>query len=131
MFLARSSDYAVRALCFLSNNKGRTVSAKELVKETGIPYPFLRKLLQVLGKKKILVSRKGLNGGFELNRKASSIYLREIIEIFQGPFKVTECNLGKRVCPNRGYCKLKHKMDEVEEQVLKTLEGISIAGLCS
>ena len=130
MFLARSSDYAVRALCYLNNNKGRLVSVKELVKETGVPYPFLRKILQVLGKKKILASHKGKKGGFELSRASGSLFLREIIEIFQGPFKISDCSLGKKACPNMGYCTLKRKMEEVEEQVLKKLDGITLSELC-
>ena len=130
MILTKSTDYAVRALCYLSRNSGRLVSVKELHEKLAVPYPFLRKLLQMLNKKKIVNSYKGSGGGFELNKSAGEIFLPELIEIFQGPFKINHCTLKGKNCPNMAYCVLRTRMDEVEAQVYKMMKDISIKELC-
>ena len=93
--LSRNTDYAVRALCYIANEKKRIVSVTELVKALKIPRPFLRKILQTLNREGILESHKGVGGGFKLARRSGSINLVELIEAFQGPFKANECFFKK------------------------------------
>lgn len=84
--ITRDTDYAVRALCFIAENKGKIVSVSELVKVLKIPRPFLRKLLQILHRKRILKSFKGRGGGFQLAIPAERIYLVDLIKFFRGPY---------------------------------------------
>ena len=127
--ITRDSDYAVRALCYIAKNDKKIVSVAELVAELKIPRAFLRKILQVLNKKKLLISHKGQGGGFTLTRDAKRIYLVDLIRIFQGKLKLTECFFKKRVCPNIKVCPLKKKIDEIERYIVKELKLISIESL--
>src|SRR3990167_1406860 len=96
--LSRNTDYAVRAVCYIAKRKDDLVSATELVKELKIPRPFLRKILQALNKKGLLKSYKGISGGFKLAHKAEDVYIIDLIEVFQGPFKLNECLFRKEIC---------------------------------
>jgi len=127
--ITRDTDYALRALCYIAKKKGAIVSVSELVLKLGIPRPFLRKSLQTLNKKKLLVSRKGLGGGFILSRSAESISLLRLIEIFQGPFRLNECNFKRQICPRRNACRLKKRIDRIEEFVVRAISSITIKGL--
>ncbi len=127
--IARDTDYAVRALCYMAGTKKQMVSVPDLVKELKVPRPFLRKILQILNKKGVLRSSKGKGGGFMLAIVPSKIFLVDLIEIFQGPLKLNECIFKKRVCPNRTTCRLKKKMDAVEKHVVSELESVTIASL--
>jgi Rrf2 family protein len=129
--ITRDTDYAIRALCFIAKDKKGIVSVTSLVKALGIPGPFLRKLLQTLSKKAILISVKGNSGGFALAKKPDKIFLLNLIKIFQGPFILNECNLKKHLCPNTKKCVLRKKIKEIEKYVLKELGGISIGSLLS
>lgn len=124
--ISRNTDYAVRAICYIAEEKEKIVSVTELVRTLKIPKPFLRKILQVLNKEGILESRKGAGGGFVLGRSADSIYLMDIIEAFQGPFKLNECFFKKHLCPNRKMCWLKKKIDSIEGKVYSELKGVTI-----
>ncbi len=126
--LTRDTDYAVRALSFIASRDG-IVTASRLVKITGIPRPFLRKILQILSKKGFVKSYKGIGGGFKLSRPAKKMSLVDIIEIFQGPLKLNECFFKKRICPNRRTCPLKQKVDRIEKYVISELEAITIGSL--
>ena len=127
--ITRNSDYGIRAVCFMACEKGRMVSVPELVKELSIPRPFLRKILQVLGKKGIVRSYKGIGGGFKLARGAEDIAVMDLVEAFQGPVKVNECIFKKELCPNRARCALKKKIDKIEKHVVSELGSITIKDL--
>lgn len=126
--ITRNTDYALRALCYISKNKD-IVTVDEFVKRLGVPRSFMRKILQQLNKKRILDSFKGQGGGFKLKVLPEEIYLIEIMRIFQGQVALNECFLKKDVCPNRGKCVLRKKIHLIEESVFKQLKKITVASL--
>ena len=127
--LSRNTDYAVRAVCYIAKKKSGVVSVTELVEKLKIPRPFLRKILQALNNEGMLRSSKGMGGGFRLARKPEGIYLTDIMETFQGPFKLNECFFRKEICPNRRSCFLKKKIDGIERYVLSELKAITIGSI--
>jgi len=127
--ITRDTDYAIRALCFIANDKGKIISVSELVRKLKIPRPFLRKILQVLHKKEILRAFKGQGGGFLLAVPAHRIFLIDLLNILQGPFKLNECLFKKRICPDRNFCALKKRLDVIERYVVSELKTITIASL--
>jgi Rrf2 family protein len=127
--ITRDTDYALRSVCFIAQHDKEVVSVAALVSELNIPKPFLRRLLQQLGRSGVLVSSKGQGGGFRLGKPASKIHLTELMRIFQGPIKINECFLKRSECPNVRVCPLKKKIDELEAGVIKGLSKITVATL--
>jgi len=127
--ITRDTDYAVRALCIIARRKDKITSVDDLVSETKIPRPFLRKILQILSKKSIIKSYKGRNGGFKLLQAPEDIHFIELIKIFRGSFALNQCFLKKTICPNIKKCSLKKKIDEIEQCILKKLESITIKSI--
>lgn len=129
--ITRDTDYAIRALCFIARQKEKEkkVSVPDLVKELKIPRPFLRKILQILNKKGILKSYKGLGGGFLLAGPPDKIFLLDLIGVFQGSLQLNECIFKKKLCPNRAICALRHKILSIEKDVFLELKSITIASL--
>ncbi len=124
--ITRNTDYAIRALCYIARRGKNIVSASDLVKDLKIPRPFLRKILQILNRKKLLHSYKGREGGFKLAVKPDKIFLVNLIEIFQGEFKLNECIFKKRACPNIKICKLKKKIDKIQDYIVKKFKKINL-----
>ncbi len=127
--ITRDTDYALRALCFIARHRKEIVSVRELVKKLKIPKPFLRKILQILNKKRILKSYKGKGGGFLLAVPASKIFLVDLIEIFQGPLRLNECFFKRIACPNTKTCALRKKINNIERYVIRELRYITLASL--
>lgn len=127
--ITRDTDYAIRALCYIAKHADEVVSAKELVSCLRVPRPFLRKILQMLNKKKILKSYRGLGGGFRLASPAYNIRLIELIEIFQGRFSLSDHTFKKKICPEAKRCPLKKKLDIICTYVRTELGFITIASL--
>ena len=127
--ITRDTDYAVRALCRITDYKEQPVSVDELTKSLKIPKAFLRKILQVLSKEKILRSYKGKGGGFILAVSMDKIYLKDLMDIFQGPIKLNECIFKKKICPNIRACPLRKKVTKIERYVFSELKSITLASL--
>lgn len=127
--ITRDTDYSIRALIYIVSNRDRVVSITELVRELDTPRPFLRKILQLLSTGGVLKSYKGKNGGFELARTPEKIRLLDLMEIFQGKFKLSECLFKKELCPNQISCKLRVQLDSIEKLVENKIQEITLASL--
>ncbi len=127
--ITRNTDYAVRALCCIAEQKQEVISADQLVKSLDMPRPFLRKILQTLNKKGLLNSSRGKGGGFALALSPGKITLTDVMKIFQGPIRLNECKFKKSHCPYISDCLLKKKIDEIEKEVIAKLKAITIASI--
>ena len=127
--ITRNTDYAIRAACALAGAGKELMDVPTLVRRIKVPRPFLRKVLQTLGRHGIIKSYKGIGGGFRLARDPGKIMLIDIIRIFQGPFALNECFLMKSLCPERSRCVLKKKIDVIESHVLSELKSITLADI--
>jgi Rrf2 family protein len=127
--LTRDTDYAVRALCSIARSGKEKISAADLVKELAMPRPFIRKIMQVLGKNGIVKSYKGPGGGFAIAVDPRDISLGDIVKIFQGPFRLNECSFKKMNCPNKSACVLRKRICAIEKGILSELRSIAIGSL--
>jgi len=121
--------YAVRSLLYIAQKPGETTSVSELVNKLKMRRAFLRRILQVLSKHRILRSLKGKGGGFVLNIKPSNLRVIDIIKVFRGKLSVMDCLLEKNVCPYPNDCALMAKMKDIERKLYRALETTTIAAL--
>lgn len=127
--LTKNTDYAVRALLELAFAQGKFLSAKEIADKQKIPYEFLRKILRRLIKEKIVTSREGGSGGFQLRLKPSQVRLADLIQIFQGEVQISECLFRDKICSNRKNCVLRQNILQVEKKVVEEFNAITIESL--
>ncbi len=127
--ITRDTDYAIRALACVASSSGGMVTVKELSKKLNIPGPFLRKIFQALNKEGIMKSFKGKSGGFSLAADPDGITVLRLVEIFQGPFCLSEHLFKGKICPLVKVCFLKKKLDDIERTVSKELSSITIGEL--
>lgn len=127
--VTRDTDYAVRALMYLAKRPGVLISTAELNSALDLPRPFMRKLLQILQKEGFLISVKGNKGGFRLAVDPGDIFLLDLMTVFQGEFRMTECLLQKKVCPDVKTCPIRKKIKNIEKHVKGELEGVTLKSL--
>ena len=127
--ITRNTDYAVRALCYIAEQKQKVISGDRFIKSLEMPRPFLRKILQTLTKAGLLNSSKGKDGGFSLAVSPEEITLFEVMKIFQGSIRLTEHQFKKSDCPHINNCLLKKKLDEIEKEVMVKLKAITISSI--
>jgi len=87
VLLSRAAEVALAALPLLDGRgplaRGR--GAKALAEASGVPAPFLAKVLQRLVERGLLRSKRGRTGGFVLGRPAAEITVADVVLALEGP----------------------------------------------
>jgi Rrf2 family protein len=105
MQLTRAADYAVRVMIHMAGlPHGARVSLTTLVDATGAPDSFLSKILQALTRARMITSRRGPAGGFQLSIRGRKSSMRAIMEAIDGPMNLNVCLAEGRTCPRKSRC---------------------------
>ena len=101
MLLTKKSEYALLSLISIAkSNEAKNVD--ELSKELNISKSFLAKIMQNLAKQNLVISHRGVNGGFALNKSWETITILEIVVAAEEKLpSVFECSPSAESCPNQ------------------------------
>jgi Rrf2 family protein len=107
MFISQTAEYAIRAMATLAIvPEGKKIRATDLGRATGIPAPYLSKILRRLVLADLLVSQKGQGGGFALARPAAEIPFVAILEAVNAFPTDGRCAFGWGDCDQLTPCPL-------------------------
>ena len=84
MRISAKVDYALRAMLELSA-AGGLVKGEQLATAQAIPQKFLESILLDLRRAELVISRRGVEGGYALAREAAAISLADVIRAVEGP----------------------------------------------
>lgn len=85
MKISTKGEYGIRAMLYIAMQSGRgPVTSHEIAQRQGIPEPYLRQILALLSKDRLIASNRGPQGGHMLGRPASEISLRDILVTLEG-----------------------------------------------
>lgn len=127
--LSKKSEYALLALRCLEQSGDRTATVREIAAACSLPPPLLAKLMQQLARGGVVTSLQGVNGGYLLARSMAGISLAEVIEVVDGPLRLTACGGGGRRCDRSPSCELKGMLTPVQSQLYDYLRSVSLADL--
>lgn len=126
---SRPCSYAVRALTYLATQPaGKLTGKDEIAERESIPSAFLGKVLLSLCRDRVLRSRKGLRGGYELALPPEQISLRAVVRAVDGE-SLKECLLEDHECSNERPCAMHNSWCPMREQLQHYLEATTVADL--
>ncbi|HFC36375.1 MAG TPA: Rrf2 family transcriptional regulator [Candidatus Moranbacteria bacterium] len=126
MNFSKKAEYGLRAVVFLAKNYPATKSVREISLTENISAKYLEQLFVKLKKEKIVMSRKGKDGGYILCKKPDLIRVGRIIEALEGPIKIMNC--ADKKCNSRK-CQSKKVWLLLEKQIKQTLNKIKLSEL--
>lgn len=103
MAITWRTDYALRIMLEAARIDRRT-TVRELSDASGVPYDFARSIARELARASLLVSRRGVNGGFELARGAEEITLHDVFAAMKEPASMALCTQCAHDCDRSGTC---------------------------
>ena len=128
--LTKRSDYGLIALRHLAvAGPAGVVTAKEISDTYKIPQPLLAKVLQTLTRSGILSAEQGARGGYRLAKPANKITTLDVVRTIDGPVILTSCSTHNGSCDQTDVCTVKAPLSVVHEEILKLLDGITVADL--
>jgi Rrf2 family protein len=84
MHIPAKVDYAMRALLELVE-RGEPATADSLAQAQHLPTKFLTSILNDLRRGGVVISRRGVEGGYRLSREPSDITVADVMRAIDGP----------------------------------------------
>ena len=129
--MSKLADYGLVLMTHLIRHRGRegNMSARQMAKETGLPLPMVSKILKVLTREGLLVSHRGVSGGYDLSRDPEEISIGDVLIAVEGPIAMTECLETEGECRQEPVCPVRTNWERINFAVKDVLDAISIADM--
>lgn len=127
--ITRLTDYATVVLAALATAPGRVQTAPALAEQTRIAAPTVSKLLKQLQRAGLVISTRGLHGGYQLARPAAQISAAAILDALEGPVALTDCAAGRGHCEIERTCGVSHVWQRLNLAIRRSLHAVSLAEL--
>ena len=117
MKLSNKGRYAVMALADLAKfESNKPISLRDISLRQGISLLYLEQIFLKLKKNKIVVSARGINGGYSLNKEANEIKISDVLNAVDEKVKTIGCSKdSKKGCNGKlAKCITHNLWDELE-----------------
>ena len=91
MKISKKTDYALRALFAIAQQKENSISIRELSESTDVRRRFLENIMLEMNKAGWVRSIPGRYGGYVLAKASNEITLGEVIRYFEGMIAMISC----------------------------------------
>lgn len=135
--ISQKAKYALRALLVLAKSQTDSpVQISDIAREQAIPKKFLELILLELKRDGLVISRRGKQGGYLLNKPAADITFGEVLRLIDGPIAPLPClsqTAYRRCedCDGERQCEIRHVFARVSESTRNILFNSSIADAIS
>lgn len=132
--LSMKAKYALRALMVLARHEKRMLQIKAIAKEADVPQKFLETILLELKNQNVVDSKRGIFGGYFLNRDAHTIMIGNLIRGIDGPLAPIRCASVSHYrkcedCVDETRCEIRKLMREVRDAIAGVLDSTSLADM--
>ena len=115
--------YGVAAMYALSKSpNAKLMQIKEIAATTQISHGYLEQILTILKKSSLVVSVRGVNGGYKLSRDPQEIEVLEIVEALEGKLFVPNENVGASIVLDTFWGDMQEKVRTTFEVKLSELD---------
>jgi len=132
--VSKLTDYATVVMTVLAataaaRGAAAVISAQELAERAHLELPTVSKLLKQLAHGELVVSSRGVNGGYRLARPADRITIAEIVTAMEGPIGMTECSAQAGLCGHEPHCGVRVNWQRINQAIAQALDGVSVADM--
>lgn len=128
MRVTQEADYAIR-ICLILDSIGEKTGAATLADLACITPKIALKVLRKLNTAGYVKSYKGVQGGYELARAGSEISVLELVELIDGPVRISKCLECEHECsrnPCKTECKMHVAFEVINQKLVDNLGSITV-----
>lgn len=126
--ISRLTEYACMILVTL-DACDKALSAGLAAQHTGVEKPTVSKVLKLLRQSGLLVSKRGVSGGYQLNIPINNISLYEVVRAMEGNIALTDCSQDHSKCTHQFNCLVSTGLKKVNDIIGNTLKQVFISEL--
>jgi Rrf2 family nitric oxide-sensitive transcriptional repressor len=126
--ISQTAEYALRAVVYLAREQSEGCTTRALANATRVPAGYLSKVIQSLVRAGLVVSQRGLGGGFRLARPATELTAWDVLEAVDPLRRINGCPLGLEA-HRQQLCPLHRRLDDAMELVERSFRETSVQEL--
>ncbi len=123
--LSSTAEYALRIMISLAETPGEPMTSDTIAKATKVPADYTVKVLQQLGRARLVRGQRGRRGGFWLECEPRATTLLDVVDVIDPLERITACPLGRKAHRSR-LCPLHSRLDEVIALLQKSLGQMTL-----
>ncbi len=129
--MTRLTDYGIVLLSYFARNQDRPMlNARDIAAAARLPLPTVNKILKALTRKGLLVSHRGVKGGYSLARSPEKISMADIITATEGPVAITQCTVSlPGNCSQEQDCPIHSNWQKINDAIRLALESVSLSDM--
>lgn len=128
---SQTAEYALRAIVWLAEHVDQGPLGNQAIAEaTQVPQTYSAKVMQSLVKAGLVSSRRGVGGGFVLNRPATEITVHDVVDSVDPIQRFDDCPL-RLMGHRKRRCSMHAQLNAAVEQVEQALSASTIDDLVS
>jgi len=131
MRITQEADYALR-ICAVLAQTSSPVGAPALSADLNLPPRFTSKILRKLSLAGIVVSTRGVSGGFSLAVDPELLTLKKVIESIDGTVEIRHCLNNDHDCAyqhNKNECRFHNVFEKLNTIITTRLDMLTIADM--
>jgi FeS assembly SUF system regulator len=126
--ITKQTDYGIMLLAHMASlPDGRVLSARDAAAWSGLSLPMVSKILKSLAKQNVVVSHRGVGGGYALARPAQRTTVADVIRALEGPISMVECGARPGNCEHEPTCRVRIHWGRISREVERALESVPIS----
>ena len=124
--ISKLADYGTVVMVYLAKRPEQLCNARDIALQTHLTVPTVSKLLKRLTAARLLISARGVAGGYRLQRPATEISVAEIVYALDEYRGLTECSLQPNECSLQGVCHIQGNWRLISQAIESALDGVSL-----
>jgi len=128
--LNKLTDYGIVLMTYVAGKPHLSLhTAREIAAGTRMHAATVGKIVRELVDHGLLVSHRGVKGGYALARPGETISIADIIDALEGPLGFTECYSTPGCCELEPSCTVRSNSQVISQALRRTLEEIRLTDL--
>lgn len=124
--ISKLTDYGVVVLSRLADAGAVKLSTEDLVAQTGLALPTIRKVMKALADSGLVMAQRGAHGGYRLARAPAQIRMLDVVQAFEGPVALTECASDDHQCDITASCSLSSNWGGINQLLTQVLARVTL-----
>ena len=126
--ITKQTDYGIMLLTRLAGlPEGTVLSARDAAEWSNLSLPMVSKILKSLARGGIVISHRGVDGGYSLAHPGGATSVASVIRALEGPISMVECGAHPGQCDHETDCPVRVNWGRINLVVERALEQVPIS----
>lgn len=127
--ISKLADYGTVVMVYLVHHQDKLCNARDIAEHTHLSVPTVSKLLKQLTSAGLLLSVRGVSGGYRLKRSPSEISVADILFALDENRGLIECDKQPNDCLLSQVCRVQTNWRLISRAIESALTSVSLESL--